>query len=60
MWYLALRRNLQPRESWTVGLDEHLAWMHEQHAVGAILLSGPSADRSLGMYLIRASRAAGE
>jgi uncharacterized protein YciI len=61
MWYLALRRNLQPREAWTVTLDEHLGWMREQHARGAILLSGPSADRALGMYLIRAdSRAAAE
>ena len=61
MWYLALRRNVQPRPSWTVTLDEHLAWMREQHDQGTILLSGPSTDRSLGIYLIRAtSREAAE
>lgn len=54
MWYLALRRNLQPRESWTVSLDEHLAWMREQHKRGSILMSGPSGDRAMGIYLIRA------
>jgi uncharacterized protein YciI len=55
MFYLALRRNLQPRGEWTVSLDEHLAWMKRQHDAGAILLSGPSPDRSLGIYLIRAA-----
>ena len=55
MFYLALRRNLQPRSEWTVSLDEHLAWMKRQHDAGAILLSGPSPDRSLGIYLIRAA-----
>jgi uncharacterized protein YciI len=61
MWYLALRRDLQPRDTWTVSLDDHLAWMREQHERGSILLSGPSADRALGIYLIRAnSRAAAE
>jgi uncharacterized protein YciI len=55
MWFLALRRTVQPREEWTVGLDEHLAWMRQQHDAGAILISGPSADRSMGIYLIRAA-----
>ena len=54
MWYLALRRNLQPRESWTVSLDEHLSWMRQQHLAGTIALSGPTPDRSRGLYLIRA------
>ena len=61
MWFLALRRNLQPREQWQVGLDEHLSWMLRQHQSGAIICSGPTPDRSLGIYLIRAgSRAAAE
>src|SRR5713226_7128919 len=55
MFYLALRRNVQPRSEWTVSLDEHLAWMKRQHDAGAILLSGPSPDRSLGIYLTRAA-----
>jgi uncharacterized protein YciI len=61
VWFLALRRNLQPRSARTVSLDEHLAWMRDRHAQGSILLSGPSADRELGIYLIRAeTRAAAE
>jgi uncharacterized protein YciI len=55
MFYLALRRNLQPRNEWTVGLDEHLAWMQRQHELGSILLSGPTPDRAIGIYLIRAA-----
>jgi uncharacterized protein YciI len=37
-----------------VSLDEHLAWMKQQHETGRILFSGPSADRKLGIYVIRA------
>ncbi len=54
MWYLAQRRAVKPREEWTVSLDEHLVWMREQHEAGRIVLSGPTPDRKLGMYLIRA------
>ena len=61
MWYLGMRRNLQPREQWTVTLDEHLAWMRQQHLAGSIVMSGPTPDRRLGLYLIRAaSRAEAE
>ena len=61
MWYLALRRSLQPRDQWTVSLDEHLAWMRQQHENGSITVSGPTPDRQLGIYLIRAaSRAEAE
>jgi uncharacterized protein YciI len=55
MWYLILRRPLKPREEWTVSLDQHLVWMKEQHESGKILFSGPTADRKLGVYVIRAS-----
>jgi uncharacterized protein len=54
MHYLAFRRNVLPRDQWTVTLAEHLVWMKEQHRLGHILLSGPTPDRSTGMYLIRA------
>jgi len=61
MWYLIQRRPVRPREEWTVSLDQHLAWMKEQHENGRILFSGPSADRKLGIYVIRAaSRAEAE
>jgi uncharacterized protein YciI len=48
-----LRRNLQPRDAWNVSLDEHLSWMRQQHLAASIVLSGPTPDRSVGIYLIR-------
>ena len=54
MWYLIQRRPVRPRSEWTVSLDEHFVWMKEQHKTGRILFSGPSADRKLGIYVIRA------
>lgn len=55
MWYLILRRGIKPQQEWMVTLDEHLAWMKEQHDGGRILFSGPSADRKLGIYVIRSA-----
>jgi uncharacterized protein YciI len=61
MWYFCQRRNLRPREHRVASLKEHLTWMKNQHEAGKIVLSGPSPDHSLGMYLIRAgSREEGE
>ena len=54
MWYLIHRRGIKPREEWTVNLDQHLAWMKRQHESGHILFSGPTPDRKLGIYVIRA------
>jgi uncharacterized protein YciI len=54
MWYIVLRRPVKPREEWTVSLDQHLVWMKQQHDVGNILFSGPTPDRKLGVYVIRA------
>lgn len=54
MWYLIHRRAVKPRDQWTVGLDQHLVWMKQQHEAGRILFSGPTADRKLGIYVIRA------
>jgi uncharacterized protein YciI len=54
MWYLIHRKPIRPRAEWTVNLDEHLVWMKEQHDAGRILFSGPTADRKLGIYVIRA------
>ena len=60
-WFLTQRRALKPREEWTVTLDQHLVWMKQQHDSGTIVLSGPTPDRKVGMYLIRAeSRAEAE
>lgn len=64
MWFICLRKALQPREQWTTSVDEHLAWMKTQHEAGTIVMSGPGktpAGDRVGIYLIRAeSRAAAE
>ena len=54
-WFLAQRRAVKPREEWTVTLDQHLVWMKAQHESGSIVLSGPTPDRKVGIYLIRAA-----
>lgn len=54
MWYLIIRRDVQPREAWTATLDEHLAWMHAQHEAGTVLFSGPTSDIRTGIYVVRA------
>jgi uncharacterized protein YciI len=61
MWFFCQRRNVRPREQRVASLKQHLTWMKEQHELGTIVLSGPSPDRQMGMYLIRAvSRADAE
>jgi uncharacterized protein YciI len=61
MWYITLRRNIRPREEGNVTLDDHLVWMRAQHEAGTVLFSGPSADRTYGIYVIKAaSRAEAE
>ena len=54
-WYLAIRRmNTPPRPSPDI-LREHLSWLRAQHDSGTIVMSGPTADRALGLYVMRAS-----
>ena len=54
MFYITLRKRVVPREQQKVSLDTHLVWMKQMHDEGKIIMSGPSSDRSLGIYLIRA------
>ena len=57
MWYICMRKRkaVQPIDGRRVTLDDHLAWMRRQHESGTILFSGPSPQRALGIYVIRAS-----
>jgi uncharacterized protein YciI len=56
-WYLVIRRMSEPPASWAGRLDAHLAWLHAMHDRGTIIMSGPSADLSLGIYVMRAGSA---
>ena len=54
MWYLILSK---PQGTLDVVMSEataHLAWQGEQHRLGNVLFSGPTPDRSMGIYVIRA------
>jgi len=55
MWYLVLSRPVVPREQMSGSLDDHLSWMKSQHEVSNVLFSGPTADHSMGIYVIRAA-----
>jgi uncharacterized protein YciI len=46
--------NTPPRLSPDI-LGEHFSWLRAQHDSGTIVMSGPSADRALGLYVMRAS-----
>ena len=54
MWYLVLSRPVVPREQLAERRNEHLSWMKGQHEAGNVLLSGPTVDRSMGIYVINA------
>ncbi|HEV8502073.1 MAG TPA: YciI family protein [Casimicrobiaceae bacterium] len=61
MWFFCKRTHLKEPGKRAATLDEHLMWMKQQHDAGAIVMSGPSPDLKLGLYLIRAdSRDAAE
>jgi uncharacterized protein YciI len=55
MWYLIIRHDVTPRQTWAATLDDHLAWMREQHLAGKILFSGPTSDIRTGIYVVRAA-----
>ncbi len=57
-WYLAIRHMQEPATSWSDRLDAHLTWLHGMHDRGTIVMSGPSADLSRGIYVMRAESAA--
>ena len=53
MYFLCLRYPLRPRGEWKVTLQEHLDWIKSQHERGTVIMSGPSRDRSVSLYVIK-------
>ena len=48
MWYIILSHSLPEREeSKQQNYEEHRQWLDEQHRLGRLLFSGPTADRGL-------------
>ena len=57
MWYLLLSHTDLPPisdEEKQKAREGHFAFLRKQHHAGNILFSGPTADRSLGIYVIKA------
>lgn len=55
MFYIVLRKNLQPRTAWPGDLlKAHLAWADREYQARNLILSGPADGKSGGIYLIKA------
>ena len=54
MWYLTFSKPASTREQIIPHLQEHLDWQRNAHDSGGMLYSGPSADFSMGIMLLRA------
>ena len=56
MWYLVLSRSLpDQKENKQLNLPEHRQWLEDQHRSGRVLFSGPTSDRSYGIYVVLAA-----
>ena len=56
MWYIILSRLLPDKEeSKQLHYEEHRKWLEDQHQSGRLLFSGPTSDRSYGIYIMLAS-----
>jgi uncharacterized protein YciI len=61
MWYLVLSRRVGSEQETQLHHEIHMEWLLEQHRQGRVLFSGPTSDRSCGIYvLLASSRAAAE
>ncbi len=57
MWYLLLSHTdlpPVPDDTRKQAMEGHFAFLERQHSAGNILFSGPTKDRSLGIYVIHA------
>jgi uncharacterized protein YciI len=56
MWYIVLSRSLPEKEERKQqNYEEHRKWLDEQHREGRLLFSGPTSDRSYGIYIMLAA-----
>ena len=56
MWYIVLSRSLPEKEADKQShYEEHRLWLDDQHRAGRLLLSGPTTDGGLGIYIMLAS-----
>ena len=56
MWYIVLSHTLPDKEeSRQLHYEEHRKWLEDQHRAGRLLFSGPTSDRTHGIYIMLAS-----
>lgn len=55
MWYLVMSRTVRKIDETNAIFREHREWLDESHRAGRILFSGPTADRTFGIYVVLAS-----
>lgn len=55
MWYIVLSRMTGKEETKQLHTEEHRHWLEQQHRAGRLLFSGPTSDRSHGIYIMLAS-----
>ena len=56
MWYLVLSHSRpDQKENKQLHLPEHRKWLEDQHRAGRVLFSGPTSDRSYGIYVVLAA-----
>ena len=55
MWYLVISKPVVSRPEVEVTLPEHRVWQRQQHSDGIVLFSGPTSDRTAGIYVLRAN-----
>ena len=55
MWYLVLSERLAEIAAVKEKTADHFRWMYAQHTAGNVLISGPTPDRTMGIYVIRAA-----
>jgi len=54
MWYIVLSKETGKQELQKLHTEVHRKWLADQHRAGRILFSGPTADRSYGIYIMLA------
>jgi uncharacterized protein YciI len=54
MWYLVISKPVLPREKVVENLPDHRVWQKSHHEDGIVLFSGPTSNRTAGIYVLRA------
>ena len=55
MWYLIISTRKASMDQVKQQTADHFAWMQEQHRLGTVIISGPTPDRSKGIYVVKAA-----